>query len=71
MRTGDYIFFVLCRQNGAGYNLGSSTCGSIASGNSIVFDSSTDRYLVIISYCALLRVFGLHHMMSNILCTIL
>ncbi|XP_065903815.1 reelin-like [Dysidea avara] len=33
-------------QNGAGYNIGSNTCGSIASGNSIVFDSSTDRYLI-------------------------
>lgn len=51
------------RQNGAGYNLRSNTCGPIASGYSIVFDASTDRYLVI-TYCRvpLIRcfVFSLH-----------
>jgi len=38
---------LLLRQNGAGYSLGSDTCGSIASGNSVVFAASADRYLVI------------------------
>ena len=48
-----YIF----RQSGAGYNLQSSTCGVVASGNSIVFDSMTNRFLVTIANlcCTLIK----------------
>ena len=35
-----------CRRDAAGHDLQGTGCGAIASGNSLVFDASPDRYLV-------------------------
>lgn len=44
-------FYFTCRQDAQGYELDSSICGPIASGNSIVFRASNYRSLVSQLYC--------------------